>query len=531
MNKEVHNYLLSGDNKNIVEKYFNVHFKDYYFFFLIIGFVLIFLLFDPKLHLGGDNVRYLATAKSIITQFKYLDITAPGDPPFVQHPPGYQLLIAPLIALFPNTIIPIKILSCVFTLLTFLMIPVILRKKSTPFFVLIILFLSVTSYYMLEYSSYELSESAYILFTLLAIFWGEKMLVKLRTSYLYSVIIAFIFVYCFYIRIVGLAMIVAGVVYFLYKKEYKIAIILASVSILLIGIWILRNYRLHLPNPYWREFMAKNPECEDEGTIAMLDLFGRFVLVSDRFLLKHLPSLIFSSETFSSDATFIKTAIAVVTFIIFLVGFVKTFTKRASLTEFYTFFYVCVLLLQCPRNAILRYLVPVYPFIIFYLVYGVQTLVKRMISQYSIVIPLVFAVILLVCNLNYTIPKVSESIKNNIAFIKGNKYAGYPLPWVRFAEAHEWINLNTPERAILCSRKPTLSYYFANRKAIRYRYTYNKEIFYQDLVNNKVDYVIIDRFSWHTSVYLVPVINAYRDNFEIVYISRPPETYVLRLKR
>ena len=78
---------------------------------------LCLLLFDPKLHTGGDSATYMLLAESIATAGDGYSLHVDPGPPVAhtKYPPGYPLALAPLVALFGRNLVVLKLLSVVFT--------------------------------------------------------------------------------------------------------------------------------------------------------------------------------------------------------------------------------------------------------------------------------------------------------------------------------------------------------------------------------------------------------------------------------
>lgn len=517
-----------------INKILDIHLTKYYKLYLklilSLSFLFILFLFDPKLGTGGDNVRYIATAESLITKFEYRNIMEPGEPPFGIHPPGYALLLAPSVRLFPKSIIPLKLLSLVFLIASFIMLSFILKRNVSLMFCFIVLLLSITCYHLLEFSSTILSEAPYIFFTFLSIFL-VKSAVEKQESWINYLLVSIFLVYSYYIRVIGISIVVAGFAYFLYKKRYKGILVLGAVSLLLIGGWYIRNHLVNAPNYYLEFFLAKDSSNLDAGKITFSDLIYRTLCVTPKkFMLQEIPTIIFSSQKFFYKTSLRSIFSGGVIVLLFFVGFSSRIIKHRSFIEFYVFFYGGVLLIQPPFNVILRYLVPIYPFIVLYTLYGIERITKWCHIRGGIFILSIFSLLMFVGNIKYLCPRVSSNVKNTIAYINGDKYAGYSLAWIRFIEANKWIDENTPKNSILISRKPTLTYFYANRKTIRYLYTKDAQKLYNKLVQQRVDYVIVDRISWKTIKYLVPTINTYPDRFQFVYKTLAPENYVFKIK-
>jgi hypothetical protein len=77
-----------------------------------------------------DDGHYLALAKAFIHGKGYVDTSVPGSPVESLYPPGYPLLIAPLVWLFGAAVWPLRLLSAVAFLGCFPLLDRLLRRHS-----------------------------------------------------------------------------------------------------------------------------------------------------------------------------------------------------------------------------------------------------------------------------------------------------------------------------------------------------------------------------------------------------------------
>jgi hypothetical protein len=61
--------------------------------------------------------------------------------------------------------------------------------------------------------------------------------------------------------------------------------------------------------------------------------------------------------------------------------------------------------------------------------------------------------------------------------------------------------------------------------------TLDRDEVYSFILNQKVDYVIVDSFFWTgtTSRYLIPVLQEHGKDFEVVFATQDPKTFILRV--
>jgi hypothetical protein len=90
-------------------------------------------------------------------------------------------------------------------------------------------------------------------------------------------------------------------------------------------------------------------------------------------------------------------------------------------------------------------------------------------------------------------------------------------PLKRFLLLHNWIRENLPEKEVIFSRKPAVTYFYTGNKSVVFPYSLKSEEIYNEMINNGVRYIIFDEFSKETYDYLLPFIQKYRDRLKILY--------------
>ena len=56
--------------------------------------IVLYLVFDASIDLGGDNAGYYILGKALHEGFGYTNIHLPGMPPAQHFPPGYPLILS-----------------------------------------------------------------------------------------------------------------------------------------------------------------------------------------------------------------------------------------------------------------------------------------------------------------------------------------------------------------------------------------------------------------------------------------------------
>jgi hypothetical protein len=106
----------------------------------------------------------------------------------------------------------------------------------------------------------------------------------------------------------------------------------------------------------------------------------------------------------------------------------------------------------------------------------------------------------------------------------------YVPQWENYFQAAEWCGQHTPPESICLARKPSLFYLRARRKVLNYPYTADTSEMMAFMIENEVDYVIVDGFTWTgtTERYLKPALLEHRDRFQVLHRLERTNTLVLR---
>ena len=160
-----------------------------------------------------------------------------------------------------------------------------------------------------------------------------------------------------------------------------------------------------------------------------------------------------------------------------------------------------------------RFILPILPFICFYTFVGGYYILRYFFKkQYPFYIIFSFLIILNLAQCpfkNYTLKDL-------------------PLPLRNFILLHQWIKNNLPKDKVIISRKPTVTYLLTGNKAICYRFSpYPKQI-WQQIIKNKVKYIIVDAFSAETYQYLLPFLYTYKD--KLLLLHKVKNTGIFEIK-
>lgn len=515
-----------------------------FLFILIVFLLLALLLFDPKPFLGGDNATYIILAKSLLSGRGYLDLSAPNAPPHKLYPPGYPLLLAPLLFLFPRFLLPFKFLSLVAASLSLYLSFRIFgcgssgpgpgssketfAKNRTLGFSLAA-FMAVNATY-LEFSHWVLSEIPFLLASLWVLSllprfapprspdWRDVLLLAVTASATY------------YVRSAGITLIFALFVFLLLRRRYRLALFFAALTALFLLPWQVRNWLVRIEGTtYLGAFFLRDPYNQVAGNATLSEVLARFLPNAKAYGLTILPQLLLSLPT-PAPSYLISLPLLSLLFYGF-VGRIRS-ARRVGAIEIYVLGTVLIALLWPQVWTDRRFLLPLLPFLLFYFLFGLRQL-SRHVFKASGEKPFAFLVGLLIfLQFLFLLPAIPTNLRMISSYLSGDDLAGYPEPWVTFFQAADWVKANTEPTAVVISRKPTLFYLRAERSSFIYPFTPEPESLNAVINRYKADYILVDQVSGTTQRYLIPALRpGIPDRYELIHQTPEPATYILRVKR
>lgn len=490
---------------------------------MVLGVIILGLVFNPSMFTGGDNAQYITLAKSLL-QGEYRNLAFIGQPLEIEIPPGYPILLTPFLAVFPNSYIPTKLLSFVAMLFGIWISLLLFDKYKIPkaagfLFGLALLANPVFN----EFSHWTLTEAPYFALSILGVYLFDKFYDSTKT---WNFIIASGVVFLsMYIRPVAAPLVLGAFIFLLVIKQLKRAGIFVLTGIVVYGPWLLRTVLSRSGDEvsfYLANFFGRNTGSDAEAP----GLFEKIFSNLETYLFRDLPT-VFTSISAKTGPLF--TLIGLVATVLIVIGFIRLIISKKSFLPYYSIIYFGMLLVYNPRFATFRYLIPIIPIMLIaiWVALGIK---KPNLSRYRSTIILVFSALMLLMSIISYVPVAKANSKILKNYLAGNKYAGLPhIVWLRFIEACDWIEQNTPEDASLISRKPRISYILSERSGKVYEFTQNTSAIMSDIDSVGADYVIVDRISRTTQAYLIPTIQAYPHRFEMVHRTAEPATFVMKI--
>jgi len=494
--------------------------KQILWLLIILYVILSVFLFDLKPFIGGDNARYINLARSMLLGKGYRDITHPDEPRYTLYPPGFPALLMPVIAIFGANIPILKIIPMLCGLgafIFFIFIAQILFPKTWIYPAVT----ALASPILLLNGHWLLSEIPFVCFSLGGLYFFYQYQKDKRA--LPAILFTFFSIYAFLIRSAGITLIAAIALFLIVSKNYKMLFIFLAIFLVLFIAWTLRNASIPGTNTYDYWFLKKNPYLDESPRIGLNDFINRIIFNFKTYTLSIFPTSVLSSLT--NPTVLALSGIALTALVIS--GVIRRL-KAFTFLDWYLIFSLVIIITWTETWTSERFLLPIIPILFIYIYFGLSWISEKIKSKY--LIPVITGCILIVNMI--TIVKLSATtITENMQYLRGDRYAGYSPDWRRYFETIDWAKKNIPENRVIMARKPEFVFLFSGHKSFVYPYTTDPDKMRASI--NQADYVLIDNFSWTgtTRRYLLPVLQSEPDRYEVVYRSRPPEFYVLKVNK
>lgn len=474
---------------------------------LVVAHVLLALLvFEPTLFPGADAGHYMVLGEAIRSGAGFRDIQLPGSPLHAKFPPGYPAILA--VAGWFGGLQLFKLLSLAFTSacvwLTYRIAEAFTDRKGA----IVAATLLAVSPVFLDFSHRVLSEAAFTLLVLATVVatLGDR---KLGAVALAAAAAAF------FTRTAGLAVLVGLVVWTLLSRDRRGTAVALVVAVGCVVGWAVYQRLAQPMQPgYLQQLVQENPYLPEAGTVGMADFPVRAARNMWRYASSELPGSFGFATTRSG--TILSTALAgVVLSTACLIGWLKSAGERIRPTHLILAVYVALILLWPPVWTDRRFLLPVLPLLLVFGVVGGQAVAAKLPRPAGLgVIALLVGAVA-----GGSLHMEASLIPSRVACQSAYR-AGSPCDLPQYREFYamgRWAAENTPPGSVIVNRSPATFFLFSRRQGDLYPYSTDPEIVLRGLDEMGADYVLVDRLSATTNLYLVPAITANLDRFEVVH--------------
>ena len=485
--------------------------------------ILSIILFDTQGVIISDAATYLIFAKSLVEGKGISLLNSPLEPlpkGGATFPFGYPLIIAFFYILFGGNLLLIRTSSIILFLAGIFVSYMFFKRKLDVFFLVCVIFLIGINVSFLQITDSLLSEMAYFLFSTLAILMFEKGTQRyLKKRYSYLAISVLLIAFTYHIRTIGIALILSPVIFFIIKRDYKTAGIIALSLILLLLPWFLRNKYYGIESDYIRQLFLKQIHDPSLGTLGPIELLTHRLPVNlQRYFITIIPESIACRFSYLTDWNKeVKFILSVFIMFPMLYGYFSMLLTKRTILEIYIFIYVSICLLWPEYWSWVRFIIGVIPFFIYYLIVGIMLILRKVRLSSNAIKFCVLTVVAL----------LTVSHFERISFLAKHKTLDHDYVYI---EAAKWLKENTPPNSIIIAKKPGAIYLYSGRKSTGFLYSRDSELQFQRIKELKADYIVVDKYR-EESRYLWDTLYEYKEMFRLLKeIEKPKPIYIFKFQ-
>ena len=474
-----------------------LHHRIVIFAIFTVHITFIFLFFDTKVHIGGDDSDYLIAS---------LDFIA-GEAFPSWHGSFYPIFISPLIYVFGLNILLLKVISVAITIATFFVFYKTFYGRMPNEALYFALAISCFSHAVVCYAGTTYSEPLFMLLQSLVFYFfvrlEESESKKLRIKYILFTTLCLCTFLLSITRNVGMGAAIAFAIYFLHQKRWRDAIFFTCTFFLFHGAFSLYKIltwsttQLGTEGQFSR-IAYKNFYNAADGKEDLLGFVVRFWENSQLYLSKHLSALIGIK---SSTSLHTSAKLTVMFYLIYVLTLVLSYRKNRLI--FFTILYIGLLsgvtfVTQQIQWDQVRLILVYLPLIALTFGYTVHSMItkKPVLVRYVAKTVLILLPSLVFLRTAFT----KNNLINTVSNLTNDPFQGYPDAWKNYVLVSKWAGAHiSSDKNILC-RKPGISRVYGERKFLGIsRFTDTiPERADQFLQTREIDYVILDHLSMPT---------------------------------
>ena len=526
--------------------------KTFVYFIIFYSILLIFSIDnDPKNF--ANHAYHLEKAKLMSDGNGYSSIGIDGIVPESSITKFFfAFMISGVLKLFGNSFFYPRLFVAILSILSLILMYFIFEKRLSKKKRLLLISLTALNFHYFTYSGFVETEIPYIFFTFICIYLFDLYLKKEKISIIFFIGIFTVFTYL--TRFIGMSLFIAILLHLILNKtkkkldfeiiksNLKNTVFYGIISSIILIIWSIRNKILGIggiASNYLSPWMIFTPDWNTEKTyeISIIPIILKIIINIVGYLY-FLPNLIFNGILSLKLNNFAHTVLESnnklnfiinqdLNFLIYLgfyffisfilisiifFGYFNQIKKKITIIETYLFFNVAILMLYSDRVP--RFLVALIPLIIYYLIKGMDKLIKNKIISKKIVS--IFYIFLIIFSI-LSVFKITYEYKTNTEYDPNMK---------DFFDMALWANENIDSNSIILTNGKIGLAFFTNLIELPIRTIENSSELFKYIDDNNVNYIIVDslenmewvhNWKYRTKKNIIPTINKHPENFKEVH--------------
>ena len=448
-------------------------------FIILLGSALLYIAAIRTETFGAyhDDGIYVTTAKALATGEGYRIISLPYEPAQTKYPPLYPFLLSLIWRVyphFPENLTWMMMLSVAATL-SFLGLTyryLVEHGYAGPLQALIIVALAAINWRTVTLATGIYSEMFYAAFSVAALYLAEKY-AKRQMSWMSGLVVGVIIGLAFLTRSSALALLVAVGLYYALRREWRKFLLVAGVSTMVVVGWaVWCNWNMttveRVNVAYYTNYLSYFNEVV--GDLQTMKHASRLETLLRMVGGNALMLILISIPVVCLSISYEWVLFFAFTVLFFAAGLLRSMSKGVRLLPVYVISYVALHLLWLPYVAYDRFLIPLLPFLLLFLLSELAAMAspvrKELKSDGGILkrLSAAFIALAMLVSVGVVIYNYGSNLRAALTSSYSRKAPGAPA---ENREAIEWINRHTdPSDKLVCYYDP-LYFLHTGRKATR----------------------------------------------------------------
>ncbi|HVN48775.1 MAG TPA: glycosyltransferase family 39 protein [Bacteroidota bacterium] len=512
------------------------YFSTFPLLFMVVVFFFLGIARLNDLSLYTDSTRYLAWGNSIAHGQGFVDDTQPVPEYYVVNAPLYSIVLAPVLILFPMSLIAAKIWTLLWGVLSIILFYFLMKRMASDSAALLATAMFAFNPLTLTLFTEVLSEAPFlcILFSLFFLLEQRTTTSTLRWQTPLLVILLGVVAL---LREVGAAFVAAAIVFLFFKNQRKLVLISSVTVCFLFGSWTYRNLHV-IGTPatsqsanvsyIFQHFVTApdTPIVQEFLQRLMINVqWYRTELGGSIFYLFPTTFIVHPSWIFTATASFVHTLspflwIAILPLCVFGIVLDLRLSTISYVRLLFILLYLSILLFY-PVNDV-RFLLPLLPFYVWYGTLALQRLFATIPLQAPLrntVVGCVFAAVLFP-----NILSLIEMTRTNITYARdplrfsseaSSWHSDYfSTPWHLLGP---WIKQHVPPNTVIATTNKSIAAYAPDQKFLEISRAVPLPQFEQLLRDNAAEYILAPLIADSIHEHQAKMNESTRFRFECVY--------------
>lgn len=473
----------------------------------------------------GDNAEFLLLGQSLASGRGYAWINDPAAGPHAKYPPGYPLLIAGALLLtgtlqaLPAAVPYIKLLSVGLFAASLPLLYRLIERRAGQGVATTVTLLTAVNPFMLKYATEVLSEVPYLFASLAALAaleqYARRPAARWRAAQ--ALLVGAALALPYYVRTTGALLVPAALLWLGLQRRYGEAAMAGAGAALVILPWELRNRLLVGWTVYGGQFFGKDAANLNYEPAALSDYAQR---IGENVVT-------YFTDAFDTRFAWALPFVSIPLFALAVLGFWRAL-RQPTVLEPYVALYGAVCLLWPFAGG--RFIVPVVPFLLYYVILALLWLAPRVASTLGPYLPTKQpAAVLAAVTLAGAVPSLALDTRQswyNLRHLRDDPatYYATQADWSSFLRAAAWLRQHAEPNAVIMSRKDFLMYVYGGRLSVKYRYSTEPEDLEPILTAREPRYIVEDAFDFMVGDFapLRPALEARGAGLRLVYETPGP---------